>query len=96
MDKKKKVELTAQELIERADWLKIVKSVMATKPGRALIWKQMEDGNIFRPCMTGNSNTFYLLGKRDFMIPHYQDIMEACPELWAKAQTENFIKGVTA
>ena len=93
MTEEEKKLLTAKEAIERSDWLKIIKAIMTTKDGRCFIWRLMEDGNIFRKCMTGNSQTFYLLGARDFMIPYYQDVMEACPELWAKAQTENFKKG---
>ena len=92
MKEAKKKEINAEEAIKRKDELDDIKEVMSTTFGRRLIWRQMEEGNIFRQCMTGNSMTYYLLGKRDFMIPYYQDIMEACPDLWAKAQTENFVR----
>jgi hypothetical protein len=93
MKESKKIELTAEEILKHKDELADIKAVMGTVPGRRFMWRMMEEGNIFRTCFTGNSQTFYLLGKRDFMIPYYQDVMEACPELWAKAQTENFKKG---
>lgn len=78
------------EELQRKEELSDIRKVMATREGRRFVWRLMEAGNIFRKCMTGNSTTFFLLGCREVVLPFYMDIMEACPDLFAKAQQENF------
>jgi len=92
MSEQKKKQLTAEEELRRRDELDDVREVMRTARGRRFIWRLMQEGNIFRPCFTGNSNTYYLLGKRDFMLPIFQDVMKACPDMWSEAQKENFVE----
>lgn len=89
MSRKRTVEPTLEEKAQRAQELEDIRFVMQTIPGRRVMWRMLSEANIFRSCFTGNSTTFYLEGKRDCMLPYYQDIMKACPELFWMAQQEN-------
>ncbi len=66
-----------------------LKTIMELPAGRRHIWYELDRGNIFRKCFTGNSNTYYLEGKRELTLELFQDVMEACPELFFQAQKEN-------
>lgn len=81
----------ATQAMERQIQLDDVRAVMSTVEGRRFIWRILEAGNIFRKCFTGNSQTFYLEGKRELTLEFYADVMESCPELFWKAQKENTI-----
>jgi hypothetical protein len=89
MSKKRVLDPTPEQLARREQELEDLKSVMRTQHGRRLLWRILSDANMFRSCFTGNSTTFYLEGKRDVVLPYYQDIMQACPELFWQAQQEN-------
>lgn len=82
-DKVAKNALRAQELAD-------MKHLMSDPVNRRVMWKFLTKGNIFRKTFTGNSSSFYLDGKRELTLEVYQDIMLACPELFWKAQQENF------
>jgi len=75
------------QAIERQIELDDIRAVMATVEGRRFMWRFLEAGNI--------SSTFYNEGKRELTLGFYADVMEACPELFWKAQKENSIKGQT-
>ncbi len=75
--------------LDKQQQLSDLQKVMATKEGRRFVWRLLDEANIFRSCFTGNSQTFYLEGRREFMLPFYQDIMNACPEQFYLAQREN-------
>ena len=68
-----------------------IKKVMGSKSGRRLMWRIIEEGNIFNDCFTGTSETYYLLGRRALALVIYADIMLSCPELFWQAQKENLI-----
>lgn len=89
MKRKKQNEISPEEKARRSQDLEDIRSVMQSAAGRRLIWRMLSDANIFRSCFTGNSQTFYLEGRREFVLPYYQDIMQACPELFWQAQQEN-------
>lgn len=90
--KPRTIEPTLEQKARRAQELEDVKTLMQTSPGRRFFWRMLTEGNIFRSTFTGNSTTFYLEGKRDAVLPYYQDIMEACPEQFWVAQSENHVK----
>jgi len=92
MARRKANEVTPEEKARRAQELDDIVHVMRDAAGRRLIWRMLADANIFRSCFTGNSQTFYLEGRREFVLPYYQDIMQACPELFWQAQQENLLK----
>ena len=74
---------------KREQELADIKHVMSTREGRRLIWRMLRDAKIFNACFTGNSRTFYLLGRKEHMLKYFNDIMEACPDLFMKMQAEN-------
>ena len=75
---------------EREQELEDIRAVMSSPAGRRFVWRLLEVGNVFRPCFTGNSQTYYLEGKRELTLTFYADVMEACPELFWEAQRENY------
>lgn len=84
-----------REKLQREHRLDDIRAVMATPAGRRFIWQELDRGNIFRKCFTGNATTHYLEGKREHTLELYQDVMASCPELFWQAQKENQGKDVT-
>ncbi|GEM_PF-1236786 len=78
----RKAELAAAQ--RRAD----VREVMGLPSGRRLIWDWLSDAGLFRACFTGSSQTFYNEGRREFGLRMFQQILEACPDLYAQAVQE--------
>lgn len=89
MAKRKTNEVSPVDKMVREQQLEDLRQVMSTPNGRRFVWRFLSDANVFRSCFTGNSTTFYLEGRRDVVLPYYQDIMQACPEMFWKAQQEN-------
>lgn len=63
-------------------------TVLASPQGRRLLWGIISDAGVFGKCFTGNSNTFYNLGKKEFGLDILSDIIEADPNAYLKAQAE--------
>ncbi len=63
-------------------------SVLQMPQGRRLLWGILSDAGIFGKCFTGNSNTFYNLGKKEFGLDILSDIIEADPNAYLLAQAE--------
>lgn len=65
-----------------------LQEVMGTRAGRHVLWRILEKASVFHPCFTGNSKTFYLLGRRELGLEVYSEIMAHCPESFWEAQKE--------
>lgn len=66
-----------------------VRAVMSTVEGRRFIWSILSRGQVFAECFTGNSKTFYLLGRREFVLGIYNDVLRADQTLYWQMQAEN-------
>jgi hypothetical protein len=76
-------ELTAQEkAVLRSNELSDLKTVMLTPEGRRFMWRFLSEANIFGPCYTGNSETFYREGRREFALRYFNDLLASCHELY--------------
>lgn len=80
---------TAQAKLRRQEELEDLRFVMETPQGRSFLWRLLSDARIFAPCYTGNSETFYREGKREFALKYFNDVLEACPGLYHKMVQEN-------
>ena len=75
--------------LERDQHLADVRLVMDTLGGRRVMWGLLVDALIFRttfaqdPCVSA-----FQEGNRNLGLKVLADVMEACPELYLKAQTE--------
>tara|TARA_R110000824_G_scaffold183673_1_gene364708 strand:- start:1133 stop:1447 length:315 start_codon:yes stop_codon:yes gene_type:complete len=76
-NKKRKKKYDLQTAREKEDM-----SAMLNNPaGRRVLWRIMEQSKLLAPDMfTGNSTTFYNLGKRDLGLWLYNDIMGSEPK----------------
>ncbi|MEI6083990.1 MAG: hypothetical protein WCS70_06780 [Verrucomicrobiota bacterium] len=75
--------MTAEEKqLQREQELADLRAIMETPTGRRFVWRFMEDAAMFTPCFTGNSNTFYVLGKKEFALRYFNDVLIACPEMY--------------
>lgn len=71
--KKKVVKQRAKELLD-------LKAVLSTDAGKAVLTRILEHSKMMaRNTFTGNSTTFYNLGKREEGLWLYDEIMEADP-----------------
>ena len=82
--------MTDQEtILARRRELEDLAAVLGSPEGRRFIWRFLSEARIFSPCYTGNSETFYREGRREFALKYFNDVMEACPDLYTVMQKEN-------
>ena len=74
-----------REAAEKEDF----SSVLNTPSGRRVLWRIMDQSKLLAPDMfTGNSTTFYNLGKRDLGLWLYNEIMGSEPKAFVKMMDE--------
>lgn len=66
-----------------------VEHVMSTPHGRRFLWALLQQTNVFGPAFTGNSETYYNLGRQDLGKWIYAKARGTSLELWRKAEDEN-------
>ncbi|CAB5083034.1 hypothetical protein IST4116A_01210 [Burkholderia cenocepacia] len=69
-----------------------LRQIMASPDGRAWLWALLGSCEIFSPCFTGNSTTFFNEGKRAVGLPVFHQVTEEFPEqylLMAKEAKQN-------
>lgn len=69
-----------------------LRQIMASPDGRAWLWGLLSSCEIFSPCFTGNSTTFFNEGKRAVGLPVFHQVTEQFPEqylLMAKEAKQN-------
>ena len=76
------------ERIGREDFLKNLSQLLDTEGGRAIIWRYVKEAGIYDECFTGNSETYFLLGKRSLGLLIRADVMEANAGAFVKMQAE--------
>lgn len=65
----------------RLDEIDDIKAVLNTPHGKRLLWRIMDHSKLLgMDLFTGDSRTYYNLGKRDEGLWLYQEIMNADPE----------------
>lgn len=80
--------------LRRENELIDVQQVMMTKCGRALIWRQLSRLNVYgNPFVAGMPDvTAFQCGERNAGLWLLQEVMEACPDLYAKMQEEQNVQ----
>ena len=63
--------------LERKQELEDIKAILKTAAGIRFFQRFMEEGKVFNSTFTGNSNTFFLEGKRSLALKVFNDICEA-------------------
>lgn len=72
---------------ERDQELEDIKTVLKTPAGLRLFKRLMEKGHIFNTTFTGNSQTYFLEGHRNFALLLFNDVCEAIPEMVVELMT---------
>lgn len=66
--------------------------MMATKQGRRVLHRLIDDCGVFRPSNTGNSQTFFNEGRRSVGLAAFHEIMAISPEsfvtMWRESMEE--------
>lgn len=65
-----------------------LKKILATPEGRRFVWGLLEQAGVFRSSFTGNSQTFFLEGRRDLGLQLLAKVFAAKPEAFAQMQRE--------
>ncbi|NIF51413.1 hypothetical protein [Burkholderia sp. Ax-1724] len=69
-----------------------LRQIMSSPDGRAWMWELLASCEIFSPCFTGNSTTFFNEGKRAVGLPVFHAVTELFPDqylLMAKEAKQN-------
>lgn len=77
---KERQDKTLEQQIAREIRIKDLQTVLSTREGLRVLWRILEAAGVFRSAMTGNSNTFYLLGRADVGKEILADLAEAYPD----------------
>lgn len=74
---------------ERAQELEDLRAILAMPKGEGIRFfrRMMALGGIFRTTFTGDSQSFFLEGRRVFATTYLKDALEAAPELLARLLT---------
>lgn len=76
----KQVEDQAEKVKSARDQeLEDIKAIIETPAGLRMFKKMMDAGRIFSTSFTGNSQTFFLEGHRNFAMKYFIDIIEVTP-----------------
>ena len=68
--------------------LEDLRSILKTPGGRRFVWRLLEDAGVLKDAFTGNSNTYYILGKQAFGKFLLADILQRFIKEYAKMQAE--------
>lgn len=64
----------------RTQELEDIKTILNSAAGIRFFRRMLEDGRIFTTTFTGNSQTFFLEGHRNFVLKYLNDVVEVCPQ----------------
>jgi hypothetical protein len=78
-----KAQAEAREQLARANEASDIKQLMTHAWGRRLVWRMLEKSGMYRTSFTGNSETFFREGMRNYGIWLTALINEHCPEQYA-------------
>lgn len=67
---------------------------MSTVWGRRNVWRLLEEAKVHSTTFTGNSQTYFLEGKRDIGLWKLAHIMRVCPEKYILMLQERFYKEI--
>lgn len=73
---------------QRRRELRDLSDLMDIAAGRRFLWRFLSDAKIFDLCFTGNSETFYRLGRKEFALKYFNDLLTACPDALQRMQSE--------
>ena len=63
--------------------------VMSSKEGRRTVWRILKTTGFFLTSFTGNSETFFMEGKRYIGKLLYDELNDLCPDLFNQMMSEN-------
>ena len=66
--------------LERTQEIEDLKRILKTPHGIRFFQRFLIEGKVFNSTFTGNSNTFFLEGKRSLALKVFNDICEASPD----------------
>lgn len=72
---------------ERDTELADIKDILSRPSGTRFFKRLLKEGHMFSTTFTGNSQSFFLEGHRNFMLKYFGDVCEACPEKVAQLVT---------
>lgn len=68
-------------------------SVFGTAEGKKVLWDILNNAGIFAGMFTGNSQTFYNLGRRDIGLRVLEHVMAADPTIFTSILNKDWQKG---
>lgn len=90
------IDTSKQDTIKKKDdskrrrELNDIRKVLSSAEGRRLYWKILSHAGLYKSSFTGNSNTFFLEGKRSEGLFWLDELMQAEPTLYAQMQAEHY------
>lgn len=87
-DRKQVKDAKGKEKLSRERELQDIKQVLSTRNGRRFYWNLLGFCGVFESSFTGNSQTFFLEGKRTVGLKLLADLNEADPESYLKMMQE--------
>jgi hypothetical protein len=90
-----KAEAERREAQARENEAVDLKWLMSDARGRRFVWRLLEKSGMYRTSFTGNSETFFREGMRNFGIMLTSLINEHCPELYLAMVNESKAKEQT-
>lgn len=78
--------------LAREKELEDFKQILATKAGRAFLWRLLEWCGVYHTSFTGNSTTFFNEGKRDIGLKLIEEIFSADPKAYGLLREEAVYK----
>lgn len=84
-----KEEAERREQLARQNEAEDIKKLMSHAWGRRLVWRMLEKAGMYRTSFTGNSETFFREGMRNFGIMLTALINDNCPEQYALMVNES-------
>ena len=73
---------------KRIEELGDLRHVMTSAQGRRFVWRFLADAQIFGTCYTGNSQTYYNEGRREYALKYFADT-QAMIDLYLLMVAEN-------
>jgi hypothetical protein len=80
-DERELAEAEKLRVITQEQDKKDLRLLLSMPEGLRFFRKLFEEGKIFSTTFTGNSQTFFLEGHRNFALKIFHDCVEACPEV---------------
>ena len=64
--------------------------MLSSAEGRRVFWKILSHAGLYKSSFTGNSNTFFLEGKRSEGLYWLDELMQADASMFAQMQSEHY------